>query len=610
MSQDDVITLSQVARKVPGFLTHLPTMLKGLRISKDTDPNKTVGLGWAFEQATRHNPHGPAVLYQEQRYTYTQFNQWANRIAHYFLMQGFAKGDVVAVLMENRPELLAIAIALAKIGVVAALVNTSQRDRVLTHSINLVKPRAVILGDELIQPFTEVHPNLSIDQGAVYWFADQDVQQNPGEAPAGMINLQTAIDRCPLFNPSTTQQIRRKDGLFYVYTSGTTGLPKAAIFTHGRWMKAYGAFGLGTVRFGKHDILYNTLPLYHGTAMVVCWGSCIAGSAGIALRRKFSAREFWNDIRKFQATSFGYVGELCRYLMELPADDRDRQHRATKIIGNGLRPGIWKPFKQRFGIEEVLELYASSEGNIGFTNLFNFDNTVGFSPLPYCIVAYDKDTEQPARSPDGFLRTVRPGEAGLLIAEITDKSPFDGYTDAAKNEACILKDVFVKGDRYFNTGDLLRDIGFRHAQFVDRTGDTFRWKGENVSTTEVENIMGVFGQLTDAVVYGVEIPGTNGRAGMAAVTLRDGIHHIDFHMLYEYLRKELPPFAVPLFIRVMKKMETTGTFKYQKVNLKKEGFDPALTGTDALYLCLPGTHVYTELTPEIYNNIIEGHYRF
>ncbi len=610
MSHDDVITLAQVARKATSILPHLPTMLKGLRISNDTDPQKTVGLGWAIEQAARHNPHGAAVLYQDQRHTYTQFNQWSNRIAHYFLAQGFAKGDVVAVFIENRPELLATVVGLAKIGVVAALVNTSQRDRVLTHSINLVKPRAVIVGDELITPFREVHASLAIEQGTVYWFADQNVHEQPGQEPEGTINLQAAIEHMPVFNPATSKHIHRNDGLFYVYTSGTTGLPKAAIFTHGRWMKAYGAFGLTTVRFGKHDVLYTTMPMYHATAMVVCWGSCIAGSAGIAIRRKFSAREFWNDIRRYNATSFGYVGELCRYLMELPASEMDREHKVRKIIGNGLRPGIWKPFKQRFGIEEVLELYASSEGNVGFTNIFNFDNTVGFSPMPYCIVAYDKDSEQPARGPDGFMRKVQPGEAGLLIAEITDKTPFDGYTDPAKNEACILRDVFAKGDRYFNTGDLLRDIGFRHAQFVDRTGDTFRWKGENVSTTEVENIMGVFGQLVDAVVYGVEIPGTNGRAGMAAITPREGIHHIDYAMLYEYLRKELPPFAVPVFLRLMKKMETTGTFKYQKVNLKKEGFEPSKVQGDPLLVCLPGTHTYTELTEEIYTNIVEGHYRF
>ncbi len=610
MSHSDVITLSQVAKKVPGFLTHLPSMIKGLRLSTLSDPKRSVGLGWALEKAVQSNPHGTALLYKEQSYSYTQFNQWANRIAHYFLGQGLGKGDVVAVFIENRPELLATVTGLAKIGVVSALVNTSQRDKVLTHSINLVKPVAAIIGEELRPAFEAVHPNLTLPKDSVYWFADQDVHQDAGEAPEGMINLQSVSARSPVFNPPTSQYIYSKDGLFYVYTSGTTGMPKAAVFTHGRWMKAYGAFGFGSARLGPNDILYITLPLYHATAMVVCWGSCIAGAAGIALRRKFSAREFWNDIRFFKATAFGYVGELCRYLMESPADERDRDHRVRKIIGNGLRPGIWMPFKQRFGIAEVLELYASSEGNVGFTNIFNFDNTVGFSPLPYSLVAYDKEADQPERGRDGFMRKVKRGEVGLLIAEITDKMPFDGYTDPAKNEACILHDVFVKGDRYFNTGDLLRDIGFRHAQFVDRTGDTFRWKGENVSTTEVENIMGVFGQLVDAVVYGVEIAGTNGRAGMAAITPRTEVKDIDFHMLYEYLRKELPPYALPVFIRILQRLETTGTFKYQKTSLKKEGFDPAQVQQDPLFVCLPGTHTYVPLTAEIHSNILDGHYRF
>lgn len=610
MSQNDVITLSQVARKIPGFLTHLPGMIKGLQMGAKTDPTKALGLGWALENAVKRNPHGPAVLYKDQRLTYTQFNQWANRIAHFFLGQGLQKGDVVAIFIENRPELLVTVAGLAKIGVTAALVNTSQRDKVLSHSINLVKPKAIVLGDELLQPFEEVHPNLNVDKGAIYWFADQDVHQDPGTAPEGLVNLQSSISHCPIYNPPTTNKVYYDDGLFYVYTSGTTGMPKAAVFTHGRWMKAYGAFGYGTVRLTTTDVLYVTLPFYHATAMVVCWGSVLAGASGIAMRRKFSAREFWDDIRKFRATSFGYVGELCRYLMELPAKPTDRDHLVRKIVGNGLRPGIWTPFKQRFGIGEVLELYASSEGNVGFTNIFNFDNTVGFSPMPYAIVEYDKENECPVRGDDGFMRKVKRGGAGLLIAEITEKTPFDGYTDPSKNEACILRDVFSKGDMFFNTGDLLRDIGFRHAQFVDRTGDTFRWKGENVSTTEVENIMGIFGQLTDAVVYGVEIPNTNGRAGMAAITPKTDISHIDFHVLFEYLRKELPVYALPVFLRVMKQMETTGTFKYQKVNLKKENFDPKQVNGDPIYVCLPGTHSYVPLTEEIFENIQEGHYRF
>ncbi|MBP7179110.1 MAG: long-chain-acyl-CoA synthetase, partial [Moraxellaceae bacterium] len=251
-------------------------------------------------------------------------------------------------------------------------------------------------------------------------------------------------------------------------------------------------------------------------------------------------------------------------------------------------------------------------GNIGFSNIFNFDNTVGFSPLPYAIVEYDKENEQPVRGKDGFMKKVKKGESGLMVAQITDKTPFDGYTDPAKNEASILRDVFEKGDRYFNTGDLLRDIGFRHAQFVDRTGDTFRWKGENVSTTEIENIMTGHPTLQDAVVYGVEIPNTNGRAGMSAITPHDGhsMDDLDLPGLYALLKRELPAYAVPVFLREQKVVETTGTFKYQKTTLKKEGFDPAQVNGDPLYVVLPGAAEYVPLTAEIYENIQQGKYRF
>jgi len=611
MSKQDVITPLEFARKFTALAPKLPKMVMGLKLASNTDPTKTVGLGWALEKATKENPHGSAVLYKDTRLSYTQFNQWANRISHYFLAQGLQKGDVVAVYVENRPELLAIVAGLGKIGVVSAMVNTSQNGKVLTHSVNLVKPKMAIVGDEIVGNFTEVLGDLNLDKKNLFWLADDDTLKNPGKAPAGYRNLATEITGQPIYNPTTTNQIYPHDGLFYIYTSGTTGLPKAAIFSHGRWMKAYGAFGY-TMQMGKTDVIYVTLPLYHATGMVVCWGCAIAGNAGIAIRRKFSAREFWDDCRKFRATAFGYVGELCRYLNELPAKPSDRDHLVRKIIGNGLRPGIWKSFKDRYGMDQVLELYASSEGNIGFSNIFNFDNTVGFCPLPYKIVQFDKDADQPVRGADGFMKEAKKGEPGLLIGEITDKTPFDGYTDPAKNDACILKDVFVKGDRYFNTGDLLRDIGFRHAQFVDRTGDTFRWKGENVSTTEVENIMNGHATLQDAVVYGVEIPNTNGRAGMAAITPHEGHAEagLDLPGLLAHLKAEVPAYAVPVFLRVRQTMETTGTFKYQKNNLKKEGFDPKQVEGEHIYVILPGSGEYTLLTDEVFAGIQQGQYRF
>ncbi|HNN28916.1 MAG TPA: long-chain-acyl-CoA synthetase, partial [Agitococcus sp.] len=565
-------------------------------------------LGWALEKATKANPYGSAVLYKDTQLNYLQFNQWVNRIAHYFLAQGLKKGDVVTVFIENRPELLATVLGLAKIGVTCALVNTSQTGKVLTHSINLVKPKMAVIGDELVGSFNDVRKELTLGADKVYWLADQDTLKEVGTAPKGFKNLATEIQNSPSYNPPTTNQVYYSDGLFYIYTSGTTGMPKAAIFSHGRWMKAYGIFG-SVMDLNHKDIIYVTLPFYHATAMAVCFGAALYGGAGVAMRRKFSAREFWDDIRKYNASAIGYVGELCRYLMEVPAKPEDKAHRVRKMVGNGMRANIWGPFKNRFGVEEVYELYGSSEGNIGFNNIFNFDNTVGFCPLPYSIVKYDKENDSFVRDANGFMIKAEKGEAGLLIGKITARTPFDGYTDPAKNESCILKDVFEAGDRYFNTGDLVRDIGFRHAQFVDRLGDTFRWKGENVSTTEVENLMCSYPSLAEAVVYGVEIPNTNGRAGMAAITPHEGME-IDYAHLLEHLRKEMPVYAIPVFLRQQQKMETTGTFKYQKNNLKKDGFDINAAHGEPLFVWLPGTTSYQPLTAEILENINKGAYRF
>jgi len=281
------------------------------------------------------------------------------------------------------------------------------------------------------------------------------------------------------------------------------------------------------------------------------------------------------------------------------------------MIGNGMRPNIWDKFKQRFGIEEILELYASSEGNVGFSNVFNFDNTVGFSPTPYAIIQFDKDKNAPVYDAKGGCIKVKKGEVGLLIGKITRRSPFDGYTDPEKNKSVILKDVFKSGDAYFNTGDLVRDIGFRHAQFVDRLGDTFRWKGENVSTTEVENMVSEYDKITEAVVYGVEIPNTNGRAGMAAITLADGaeLNEQDLAQMLVSFKKCLPAYAVPVFLRVQKQVETTGTFKYQKNKLKAQAFDPKKTD-ERLLVLLPNSSAYADLTQQVFDNIQAYQYRF
>ena len=609
-SQSDLIGIAEVAAKLPKFMRKVPHLISGLKQAYLRTSNTPAGLGIAFEKAVKRNPHGYALLFEDQKFTYNELNAWANQIAHYYLSLGARKGDVIAVMLENRPELIATVLGLAKLGVTAALVNTSQTGKVLIHSINLVKPIALIVGEECRGAVDEIRQALEINEDRFHWFADQATTVQHGHAPTGYLNLAKMADNFARFNPPTTGKVQGKDGLFYIYTSGTTGLPKAVVFSNSRWTLAYGTYG-HVLALNKDDVMYVTLPLYHATGIVVCWCGVIASSGALAIRRKYSTSSFWQDVKKFDASAIGYVGELCRYLMDAPESELDHDHRVKKMIGNGMRPNIWDKFKARFGVEEVLELYGSSEGNVGFSNVFNFDNTVGFSPTPYAVIEFDKDKNEPIFDENGYCKRVKKGETGLLIGKITRRSPFDGYTDSSKNQAVIMQNVFKQGDAFFNTGDLVRDIGFRHAQFIDRLGDTFRWKGENVSTTQVENIVSDYAKIANAVVYGVEVPHTNGRAGMVAITLAEDskLNEQDLSDMLTHFKNELPAYAVPLFIRVQEQVETTGTFKYLKNKLKTQGFNIHETNERILVL-LPGQKSYCDLTQDIYVNIQSYKYRF
>ncbi len=603
---NDMITWSMLLRKVPAIVRALPRVARGMRAANVTDPKQPCGLGWHFEQAAQRNPDGPAILYGDCVLSYLEANRRANRIAHHLHSQGIGKGDVVALFIENRPELLLTVLAVAKLGGICAMLNTAQTQAALVHSLNLVNPLAIVVGAELVAAYAAVRDEVAISAERTWFVAEQQ----EGAMPDGYIDLMDASAECSADNPASSAQIFFNDPCFYIYTSGTTGLPKAGIMKHGRWTKTAVSFGSIALDMGPSDVMYCTLPLYHATGLCVCWGAAIAGASGFAIRRKFSASRFWDDVRRFKATTLGYVGELCRYLLDQPPAPHDLHNTVRKMVGNGLRPGVWAQFKQRFGVEHVCELYAASDGNIGFTNVLNFDNTIGFSLQHWALVDYAHASGEPIRGSDGFMRKVPTGGQGLLLARIDDKAPFDGYTDPQKNHRVVLTDVFATGDRYFNTGDLLRSIGFGHAQFVDRLGDTYRWKGENVSTTEVENILLQHPQIAEVVAYGVEIENTNGRAGMVAITPSESLAALDMRELLQFAHARLPHYAVPLFLRVKVKMETTGTFKYQKVRLKEEAFDPHKAGNDPVYAWLPGSDCYVPVDGHVLAQIRAGQFRY
>jgi len=609
MANQNVIGGTQLLKKIPSVVPTLPKLIKGILIANNRNKTKPVGLGLCFEKAVERNPEGLALKYQNIELSYSTFNNWVNKIAHYLLSKGVLKGDSVAIMIENRPELLATVLACAKIGAVSAMINTSQKGKVLTHSINLVSPKLIIMGEECVSAYELIRAETNLPDDKHLYFADLNTLEKTGTCPAGWTNVANEIQNESQHNPKQTQQIFSEDPCFYIYTSGTTGLPKAVIFNHGRFMKLYGTFGYITVRLKKTDRLYVPLPFYHATALGVCWSTALAGSACLVMARKFSVSQFWPDIRENKATAFAYVGELCRYLIEQPSSPDDANNQVRVMVGNGMRPAIWPTFKERFGIPRVMEFYGSSEGNIAFTNLLNFEKTVGMSPLPYAIVKYDRETDTPYRNSAGYMTKVRKGEAGLLIGHITEKAPFHGYTDPSKTASSILKDAFEQGDQWFNTGDIMRHMGYRHAQFVDRTGDTFRWKGENVSTTEVEMLIEEVDTVTEAVVFGVEIPNTNGRAGMASIRLNRPLEEFDFAQFLQQMKTNMSDYSIPVFLSINEGVELTGTFKHLKGPLKEKGFD-VQKNTDPLFVWLPKTEEYVPLTQQLQQDIEKGQYRY
>lgn len=610
----DTVTARDLVRSLPTIAKRFPSIAKGFYYYAAKAPHKPLTLGTLIERNGRTFGHRQAILYHDRSLTWREFDGWANQIARYLASEGLTKGDAIAVFLENRPELLAVVAGAAKIGVACAMLNTSQKGNVLSHSINLIQPKLVVVGEELVSAFDEVRSAIDTlnphrHPRPFQFLADANTRNLFGQAPDGYTNMAANISAHRADAPDVANPPTMGDTAVYLFTSGTTGLPKAAPGSHRKFIKAYGGFGLMSLGMEPEDVLYCTLPLYHGTALLVCWGSVLAGGSAIALRRKFSASEFWSDVRYYRATTFGYVGELCRYLLSQPRSGKDRQHTLTKMIGNGLRPSIWNEFKSRFGIETVAELYASSEGNIGFSNFFNMNNTVGFSTAPYKLVAFHDGTRDPVRNDKGFMKEVPKGQPGLLIGEITKVWSFEGYTQKEATEKSILRDAFKKGDEWFNTGDVLKNIGCGHLQFVDRMGDTFRWKGENVSTNEVENIIDGSGLVEEAIVYGVEIPGTNGKAGMVTLVPKAETNEFEPDKLFSYLSENLPPYAIPVFIRITDAIEKTGTFKYRKVDIQKAGYSIDKPG-EQVYAKLPGREGYTPLNRELVGQIDAGEIGF
>jgi len=546
----------------------------------------------------------PALLSQNETMSYRALAKRSNQYAQWALGQGLSFGDVACLLMPNCPEYFAIWIGITRVGGVVALLNTNLVGDSLAYAIDTVAPKHVIVGATLVDTYADVVSRIS---PKIQSWAH-------GENGRGLRRIDHEIEK----SQSAGVEYRTPtiaDRALYIYTSGTTGLPKAVNVSHYRLTQWSHWFG-GMMDTGPDDRVYNCLPMYHSVGGVAAIGAALVNGGSVVLRERFSASRFWDDVVESKCTTFQYIGELCRYLVNTAPHPRETQHQLRLACGNGLRADVWEKFQRRFHIPQILEFYASTEGNFSLYNCEGRVGSIGRIPsfLPqrssFALVKFDHATAEPVRNEEGFCIRCTTDEAGEAIGQIVDDGTisagrFEGYTDKGATERKILHNVFATSDAWFRTGDLMRRDRSGFFYFVDRIGDTFRWKGENVSTTEVAATVSASPRVVEAVVYGVTIPGTEGRAGMVAAVVRADF---DFGAFRRHLVEHIPEYARPLFLRIRREIEATPTFKPKKHDLARQSYDPSATA-DPIYFNDPVRQSFVKVDAELFDSIQSGKVR-
>lgn len=585
------------------FSQAAPTLLFFKPPSDDT----RTSLGLMFQTTAAKYSDKSAIVCGDSELSWGEFNALTNQFAHSLKSQGVARGDCVAVLIENRTELLCSIFALAKIGATAGLVNTSLTDRPLAHCIGIIDSKKCLVGQELLTAVAGIRSELTLQGSDYLWVADPLISIT---APDWTTDFSATLESMPTANVPETDEIIAGEIALYIFTSGTTGLPKPAVIYHRKIMSAAKPYSTVGFHAKPSDRMYICLPLYHATGFLLGIGSCLHSGASMFVRRRFSATQFWPEVQQHRTTLFVYVGELCRYLAMAPECPDEKNNPLNTMLGNGLRPDIWGTFRNRFGVKRITEIYGSSEGNVSLLNILNKESTIGTGSVVVMLVKYDIENDKIVIDKNGKVIEVKLGEAGLMLGKIDARYKFDGYKSEQATNDKILTDLRQSGDRWFNTGDLVRqiDVGFAmglpHYQFVDRVGDTFRWRAENVSTNEVGEILNACEQIEISNIYGVEIPGSEGKAGMAAITLKPG-QTFDVAAFTEYTDRELPAFARPVFVRVEDEQDTTGTFKLFKGTLKKQAYH--LDQVDQpIYVRQPRSAQYKLLDQAFYQQLMDG----
>ena len=586
--------------------------MRALELTAPIVRNRDRVLPTAIDELAAQNVDAPALLSERECLTYRQLSQRTNRYARWALDQGITKGEVVGLLMTNRPEYLATWLGITKIGGVVALLNTNLSGQSLAHCIDVVSPKHFIVAAELAEQFRTAVPHLS--NTPVLWAHGE--QYLDGHEYGPRIDLAIEQKSGESLRKDERRSLDIEDRALYIYTSGTTGLPKAANISHARVMQ-WGHWFAGMTSAQPTDRLYNCLPMYHSVGGVLAPGAILAAGGALVIRERFSASKFWSDVIHWDCSMFQYIGELCRYLLHAAPSASETGHRIRMACGNGLAPEVWDRFKNRFCIPQILEFYAATEGGVSLFNVEGKRGAIGHVPsylahrFSPALVKFDVDLGEPVRNAQGFCIRSAPNEPGEALSKVVHDSSnvgsrFEGYTNPGASERKILRDVFAPGDSWVRTGDLMRKDEQGYFYFVDRIGDTFRWKGENVSTCEVAEAVCAFPGVHHANVYGVKVPGAEGRAGMATLA---GEENLDLAEFRRHLINRLPPYARPLFLRIRTNMDLTGTLKYAKTDLVRQGFDP-VASNDVVYFDHLESGGFTKLDQALYERIQTGNIRF
>jgi fatty-acyl-CoA synthase len=585
----------------------LGAWLRALQLTEPIARNPFRTLPLVIEELADRFCAQPALTSEHQCLTYRSLEERSNLYARWAMARGLGAGDVVCLLMANCPEYMAIWLGITRVRAIVALVNVNVRGQSLAHAINSVGATHIIVAAELGDALVAAVPYLGREvQCWVHGDSQHGFPRIDHEVIAGS---DRRLDKAQYQPPSIVEPA------LYIYTSGTTGLPKAAKVSHFRLMQwSYWFAGMMDTRPG--DRMYNCLPMYHSVGGVVGTGAILVNGGTVVLRERFSASRFWDDIVESKSTLFQYIGELCRYLVNSPWNPRETEHQLRLCCGNGLRSDVWEEFERRFRIPQILEFYAATEGNFSLYNCEGKPGAIGRIPsflghrFPVALIKFDVDTGSPVRNEAGLCIRCSTNEVGEAVGMIVDDgsrqgSRFEGYADKDASELKVIRNVFSKGDAWYRTGDLMRRDESGYYYFVDRVGDTFRWKGENVSTMQVADIISTCPGVIEAIVYGVAIPGAEGRAGMAAIVVESDL---DLGALRQVLSERMPEYARPLFLRIRREIEKTATFKPKKQQFVDEGYDLTLT-TDDIYFYDRTGQAYVKLDFPLYEAIVNRQVR-